>query len=120
MMQEPNYSPIEIGSVVAEWDITITPDIEYFNGHFPEQPILPGVVQTQWAILFAKKAWAVEVNCLFLKQVKFKELILPESRIKLHLELKEAKQQLVFKYLNINGSELSSGIIESVTLSTNV
>jgi len=33
-----------------ELDLRVPPDLEYFAGHFPGIPILPGVVQIDWSV----------------------------------------------------------------------
>ena len=33
-------------------DIHIQSDLSWFVGHFPQQPVLPGVVQTHWAVSY--------------------------------------------------------------------
>ncbi|WP_144393753.1 thioester dehydrase [Pleionea sediminis] len=100
----------------AIWELTIDPDIIFFQGHFPDSPVLPGVVQTQWAIEFAKLAWGVEVNCSQLKQIKFKEVILPDTKVVLKLDLITTKTQLRYEYCDLDEQVLSSGIIEKVTI----
>ncbi|KAB2840154.1 MAG: AMP-binding protein, partial [Burkholderiales bacterium] len=34
--------------------LRVAPELDFFAGHFPSQPILPGVMQVHWAIHFAR------------------------------------------------------------------
>ena len=111
----PDYHEQTVSEHHVELQLTITEDIEYLKGHFNDHPILPGVVQTQWAIHFAKLYWNITVECQTLKQIKFKELIMPNHTVTLLLDYKPDKNQLHFKYLALQSKAvLSSGIIEKV------
>ena len=35
------------------WLMLISPELDWFRGHFPDNPVLPGVVQLHWAVTAA-------------------------------------------------------------------
>lgn len=77
----------------------ISADIVFFQGHFPEAPILPGMVQVDWAIFFAHKFFNVVPEIfLNIEQLKFMQVIKPNYT--LFLSLKLADNILSFKYFN--------------------
>ena len=86
--QEPWLIHLEHDAVSACALLLIDTTLRYFAGHFPGQPLLPGVVQINWCMNI--------VNELFLdlgkekfsgfSQLKFKTPILPGDIIKLVLE----------------------------------
>ncbi len=77
----------------------VSHEIEYFKGHFPGFPILPGVVQLDWAILFAHQFFGVKKEkILNVEQIKFIKAILPERLVTLSLEFEANK--LSFKYFH--------------------
>ena len=77
----------------------VSQEIEYFKGHFPGSPILPGVVQIDWAIAFACEFLGItKEDILNIEQVKFIKAILPERTVSLFLQLEANK--LNFKYLD--------------------
>ena len=77
----------------------IPKEIEYFQGHFPDAPLLPGVVQVDWAISFACEFLGVtKKEILSIEQVKFSKAILPEREVTLSLQLEVNK--LNFKYFH--------------------
>lgn len=61
--------------------------LAYFDGHFPDHPILPGIVQLEWACLLANSHLKLKpYHTMTIKQLKFMQVILPETYISLHLQ----------------------------------
>ena len=65
--------------------LALDPDLLAFQGHFPGDPILPGVVQVDWAIRFGTEAFGPLGRFCGLDQVKFLGLIRPGERLQLQL-----------------------------------
>ena len=63
----------------------------FFNGHFPEFKLVPGVVQIYWAKEFAKAHFNVELGEGQWKRIKFSNIIKPDSIVNLRL-IKDEKQ----------------------------
>ncbi|WP_263768849.1 AMP-binding protein [Propionivibrio soli] len=76
----------------------IPPSLEHFAGHFPGMPILPGVVQVDWAIRFCREYLGVSGDFLSLENVKFTALILPGALVELSLDWNAANGRLEFAY----------------------
>jgi acyl-CoA synthetase (AMP-forming)/AMP-acid ligase II len=70
-------------SCVAE--LWVSPTVPYFKGHFPEQPILPGVVQIDWLVWLARELLALESGFAGLEAAKFRRVIRPGSRLRVSL-----------------------------------
>lgn len=67
-------------------DLTFMPESEYFRGHFPDYPILPGVVQLHFALKFIKIFFgASHTPAYTITKLKFSSLILPSTTIKFTL-----------------------------------
>lgn len=65
-------------------------DLPCFEGHFPDQPILPGVMQLDWGIWLASKLWGDHAHATQFAgcaRLKFKAPVLPNSLLKLTLKL---------------------------------
>tara|TARA_R110002096_G_scaffold190214_3_gene371261 strand:- start:13583 stop:13957 length:375 start_codon:yes stop_codon:yes gene_type:complete len=88
----------------------IPKQLEYFDGHFPNQPILPGVVQVHWAIHFAREELGVTGQVLRLEKIKFHSVILPDSHLALSLQWNEEKLYLDSLYTT-NQKKYSAGRI---------
>lgn len=76
-------------------------ELAYFEGHFPEAAILPGVVQIHWAEKFARLAFpnlAAASSFKQLEAVKFQQLIKPEQELYLELDYQAEKRKLYFRF----------------------
>lgn len=82
----------------ATWRLDITADLNYFNGHFPEQPVLPGVTQLDWAIKLGCAHFGYSVDVATLEVLKFQQLMLPGTQVDLSISHNAAKAKLVFAY----------------------
>ena len=79
-------------------DLHVAPRIEHFAGHFPAQAILPGVVQIDWAVHFARQYLALEGRFSALENIKFLGIVLPDSRLQLSLAWDPSNRRLEFAY----------------------
>ncbi|QHJ12082.1 Tyrocidine synthase 3 [Paraglaciecola mesophila] len=88
----------------------IPPEIRYFNGHFDNTPILPGVVQVHWAHKLAKAHFA-ELNHFYrLEVIKFSQVIQPNENVEIQLTFNSLKQQVTFSFQSEKGIHSSGRI----------
>ena len=90
--------------------LKIDADLIYFDGHFPDYPILPGVTQIDWAIYYAKKILNSGTRFAGMEVIKFQQPILPDDIVQLTLTWFADKQRLHFAYQSA-GKTHSSGRI---------
>ena len=91
-------------------DLTFLKDSSYFNGHFPNHPILPGVIQIYFVLLLIKQYFNVEMNDYRILKLKFSNLILPDTLV--HLDLKKiAENEFTFDYYCGNKKYSSAKIV---------
>ena len=64
--------------------LDVPTDLVWFDGHFPGDPILPGVAQIGWAIAFAREQFGLGADPHKIDRVKFLHTARPGA----HLELK--------------------------------
>ncbi len=88
--------------------LRIPENLSYFDGHFDQIPIVPGVVQIQWAVHYAREYLGVERVFNHMEAVKFKELLLSGQPLTLDLRYFEEPGKLEFRYLS-ETAEYSSG-----------
>jgi 3-hydroxymyristoyl/3-hydroxydecanoyl-(acyl carrier protein) dehydratase len=94
----------------SELDLLVAADNPWFDGHFPGNPILPGVVQIGWAVHFACELHGFKPGLTALEQVKFKRPILPGARLTLHLKAGGDGRKLRYEYRDADAS-YSSGTL---------
>lgn len=88
--------------------LELPPELAYFEGHFADCPILPGVVQIHWAALFFLDEFEPSLVLERMEVIKFKRLLLPDMEVRLRLDYDRARQRLKFCY-STGASESSSG-----------
>lgn len=74
---------------------------DYFDGHFPEVPLLPGVVQIGWAVELARLHFAPDQRLgrfRSLAAVKFMRVLQPGAAVRLRLSLDRENRALEFEY----------------------
>jgi 3-hydroxymyristoyl/3-hydroxydecanoyl-(acyl carrier protein) dehydratase len=65
--------------------LEISPELAWFRGHFPGQPVLPGVVQLHWAAMVASRLFGFDTPPQHIKRLKFSNVIMPPCEIELML-----------------------------------
>jgi len=91
-------------------------DLDYFNGHFPNAPILAGVVQLHWAVEYAKEQFSFNHKSVQnLEVLKFKAVIVPGQNLQLILT-KKSEDKIVFSYFSDKGQHASGRIVFEPTL----
>lgn len=65
--------------------LAIGPQLKWLQGHFPNQPVLAGVVQTHWACSLAAKIFSVQSDMRRIDNLKFQNVILPPQNVRLEL-----------------------------------
>ena len=90
--------------------LRIPENLTYFIGHFDQIPIVPGVVQIQWAVHYARKYLGLSGIFGHMEAVKFKELLLSGQPLQLSLCYHRELGKLVFRY-QLETAEYSSGRI---------
>jgi 3-hydroxymyristoyl/3-hydroxydecanoyl-(acyl carrier protein) dehydratase len=98
---------IDDGIVLA---LRIPEELAYFNGHFDEVHVVPGVAQIQWAIHFARQYLKISGLFSHMEAIKFKEILLPKRRLELILRYLSPTNKLDFCYRS-ETVEYSSGRI---------
>lgn len=90
-------------------DLTFLHDSSYFSGHFPECPILPGVIQIHFVMHIIRQYFHTDANDYHLLKLKFSSLILPDNKI--HFELNKINDnEFGFEYSN-GDTKFSTGKI---------
>ena len=96
----------------GEWSLrlAVPPDLAYFSGHFPTAPVLPGVVQVDWALSLGHQLLDLPPRFAGMEVLKFQQLVRPGDEVQLHLRFDRERGKLYFAYRN-DTAACSSGRI---------
>lgn len=106
---EPSSAQQEDG----EWrlELQVPLDLAHFTGHFPQTPVLPGVVQIDWAQQLARQLIDdLPARFAGMEVLKFQQLVRPGDRLQLSLRFDAGRGKLYFAYRN-DEAACSSGRI---------
>ena len=97
----------------GEWNLqlVVPPDLAYFSGHFPTAPVLPGVVQVDWAMDLGRQLLDLPPRFVGMEVLKFQQLVRPGDQIQLHLRFDRERGKLYFAYRNATAACSSGRIV---------
>lgn len=95
---------------VAEIELSLPPSLVWFQGHFPGQPVLPGIAQVHLAAQWAECLWDWRPDGANLSQLKFRQIIRPGDTVRLKLTRDATDRRLSFAY-QMDDVVASQGII---------
>lgn len=115
-MDYPDVISQHVADNQLQLELMINPELEAFDGHFDQFPIIPGVVQISWALHYFSSLLAGQPEIPSTRQVtniktlKFQHVITPNSLVTLDLSFDVSKQVLAFRFYN-SEHQYSSGKI---------
>ncbi len=111
---EPTVLSETLGPERLEVELQIPKELAQVEGHFPGWPVVPGVVQLGWVLETAERLLGFKVRARGVEVLKFKEALLPGTRVSLEVLWTEAdreKSRIRFRVTQ-QERELASGRIE--------
>lgn len=98
-----------------EWRLVLDVplDLAHFAGHFPTAPVLPGVVQVDWALSLARELMTLPPRFGGMEVLKFQQLVRPGDRIGLTLRFDAERGKLYFAYHHADAPCASGRILLS-------
>ncbi|MFK0313149.1 AMP-binding protein [Pseudomonas sp. NPDC090233] len=78
--------------------LAVPPDLACFPGHFPQTPVLPGVVQVDWAIALASERLTPGQRFAGMEVIKFQHVVRPGDELTLNLRFDAERGKLYFSY----------------------
>ncbi len=107
----PHQRLVEKEAQRAIYEIIAPANLLYFEGHFPQAPLLPGVVQVHWAIAYGRQCFTLPSAFHALHALKFQHIIQPEIPIRLELVHDPIKSSLTFRYTSEAGQHSTGRIL---------
>ena len=101
---KPQIKSTHVSGNTATIQLSVPP-LKWFEGHFDEQPVLPGIALVLWAKAAFTEHFPVLISS-DMPKVKFTRIICPGAELSLQLNL---SKQLKFRYEATDGSLLCEG-----------
>ena len=95
---DPIVLSADVDGARARLALEVPRDLDYFDGHFPGAPVLPGVVQIKWALDLARRYLGVGGAFAGAEALKFQHVLVPGAHARLELEHVAASGKLRFAF----------------------
>ena len=92
------------------FDVHVPADLAYFQGHFPGEPILAGVVQIELVLEHVALTWPELARLATVRRLRFRRPIRPGDDLELAVE-RSAPERVDFE-ITRQGARCSSGTLE--------
>lgn len=70
-----------------------------FDGHFPDVPLLPGILMMKTGLLLSEIVVGKQLNIEKVKHAKFPKSIFPNQLVKMHIKIKEQDNSIIINVL---------------------
>ena len=115
MTAHPKIMQESVVGATASIVLAIPSDLECFDGHFPGAPVVPGVVQLEWAIEHARRCFALANVVAGMEVLKFQQVIGPSAEVTLALEYSARSGKVHFSFESERGRHSSGRILLSAS-----
>jgi acyl-coenzyme A synthetase/AMP-(fatty) acid ligase/3-hydroxymyristoyl/3-hydroxydecanoyl-(acyl carrier protein) dehydratase len=107
--ESPSPAPEQLGvrreEGVIETHLRLPWDLSFLDGHFPGQPIVPGVAQIHFAMGALEDLLGEAPAPATLEALKFHEVLLPGEEVRLRVELTDGGRRFRFSLANAARAE---------------
>ena len=77
--------------------VTTDSNSPWFSGHFPDNPILPGIAQLKIVVDILAKEFADKLCITGLSRVKFRKIVRPGENLDIHVTNSNIDNQYIFR-----------------------
>jgi 3-hydroxyacyl-[acyl-carrier-protein] dehydratase len=92
-------------------DVQVPPDSPWFSGHFPGDPILPGIAQLGMVFDAINQSGSQNLKISGLSRVRFKQIIKPDDRLRIiATPQKDHEESYVFRIM-VKGELVCTGVM---------
>ncbi|MCI5120938.1 MAG: hypothetical protein D3908_07090 [Candidatus Electrothrix sp. AUS4] len=95
---------------IVQKSIQVAEDSPWFSGHFPDNPILPGIAQLEMIVKLVSEAAGIPLKLTGMSRVKFRKIVRPGDLLDIQVARGTKKDQYTFKILGENEDVCSGSI----------
>jgi acyl-CoA synthetase (AMP-forming)/AMP-acid ligase II/3-hydroxymyristoyl/3-hydroxydecanoyl-(acyl carrier protein) dehydratase len=92
-------------------DLLFPKHSDFFDGHFPQFPLLPAVAQVDTVIKISNKYLNSSMTLKKIPKTKFTAPISPDTQICLHIRYREEEKRINFEFFSKQNKKHSSGTL---------
>ncbi len=111
-MHDMNWVTISHAGYVDDGHIAakarIEPDASWFDGHFPGNPVLPGIAQLAIVLDAVRKAGGKDMEVCGFRRVRFRQVIQPDDDLEISVSPNEKDGTYAFN-IRANGEPACKG-----------
>ena len=89
--------------------LSLPPEHRVFRGHFPGNPIVPGVMLLEWVMDEVARRLPCAPSALRVREAKFFTPLAPAQRAELHLEMGEQRCSFSIRH---DSATIARGVLE--------
>ncbi|MCF8082906.1 MAG: hypothetical protein K9M96_07410 [Deltaproteobacteria bacterium] len=89
----------------------VDPGSPWFSGHFPNDPILPGIAQLEMALDGVSRLCERRMRISGVKKVRFKHMIRPKALITISVSPRKKAGLSYGFHITVDGEQASNGIL---------
>ena len=108
MLVETKARPLPKGEIAAR--MTTDGQSPWFSGHFPDNPILPGIAQLKMVADLIAASRQDDVHLSGLSRVKFRKIVKPGEILDIIATFDQIKEQYMFR-ITSGDDEVCSGVM---------
>ena len=92
-------------------DIQVPPNSPWFSGHFPGEPILPGIAQLGMVLETIHQSVDQNLRISSIRGVRFKQMIRPNDQLSITAQPKKDRNKSYFFRIMVAGEVACSGMM---------
>lgn len=104
-----NVKNNELNQMVA--DVCVPADSPWFDGHFPDEPVLPGIAQLGLIVDAISRCSETTIEVESLDRIRFKKLIRPGDALKLSVAPQKEKPKVFAFRIRLEDELVCSGLL---------
>ncbi len=106
MKKFPDILKTVKGSRELKLILNVGSDLTWFDGHFPDMKILPGMVAVLWVEEYLRIYFAPNATIKLVENVRFMHPVFPDTKLQLDMSVDPEAKTLNFKYSSPDSTDI--------------
>ena len=98
---------------IVQKSIKVVENSSWFSGHFPDNPIFPGIAQLELIVKLVFEATGTPLKLIGMSRVKFRKIVQPGDLLDIQVAPGTKKDQYTFRIVGDNEDVCSGSIFLS-------